>query len=441
MPRLLEKPPAGAHGSMNILLSTFACNPGTGSESGLGWNWALQIARFHHVWVLTQTKERHHIENVLARNPIPNAHWIFCDLPPWARFWKRGHWGENLYYYIWQIWAYLNARRLHKQVQFDLAHHVTFVRYWMPSFLAFLPVPFIWGPVGSGDSFPPGFLRTVSIGGRLTERLRTFARSVGELDPLVRLTAKRAKCAFAATDATKERMKSLGCLPITIQPESALSPDEIEWLGTLPPHESQPFRLLSMGRLIPSKAFELSLKGFAEFHRAFPSSEYWVIGDGPERNRLTRIASNLGIENWVRFWGTLPRDEALAKLAECNVLVHPSLRESGGWVCLEAMAAARPVVCLDWAGPGVQVTTDTGIKISPGSPKQVVKDIAAALVSLAVHPEVCCRLGQQGRRRVAEHFDWERKGDFMSQVYQLVWAPAAAQQAVNPMALEQDAER
>lgn len=100
------------------------------------------------------------------------------------------------------------------------------------------------------------------------------------------------------------------------------------------------------------------------------------------------------------------------------MLVHPSLHDSGGWVCLEAMAAGRPVVCLDWAGPAVQVTPQTGIKILPISPDQVVRDLATAMTRLASEPEFCRRLGQEGRRRIAEHFDWETKADFMSRIYE-----------------------
>ena len=57
------------------------------------------------------------------------------------------HWGAQLYYYVWQLAAYFAARKLQRQVRFDLIHHVTLVKYWMPSFLSLLPVPFVWGPV------------------------------------------------------------------------------------------------------------------------------------------------------------------------------------------------------------------------------------------------------------------------------------------------------
>ena len=67
---------------------------------------------------------------------------------------------------------------------------------------------------------------------------------------------------------------------------------------------------------------------------------------------MEKLARELGITANVKFWGGIRRAQVLEKLAECDVLIHPSLHESGGWVCLEAMAAGRPVVCLDLGGPG-----------------------------------------------------------------------------------------
>ncbi|MFM6845653.1 MAG: glycosyltransferase family 4 protein, partial [Dolichospermum sp.] len=46
------------------------------------------------------------------------------------------------------------------------------------------------------------------------------------------------------------------------------------------------------------------------------------------------------------------------------------------WVCMEAMAAGRPVICLDLGGPAVQVTEETGFKIAADEPYQVVRDLA-----------------------------------------------------------------
>src|SRR5262249_53048272 len=149
-------------------------------------------------------------ESALATNPMPSVHFVYFDLPKWARFWKRGSRAVNLYYYLWQLGAYFAARKLTRAVSFDLGHHVTFVTYSYTSFLAFLPLPFVWGPVGGGESAPVQFWRSFGWQGFMHEFARTLARKRGEWDPLVRLVARRASAAFATTKETAERLVATG---------------------------------------------------------------------------------------------------------------------------------------------------------------------------------------------------------------------------------------
>jgi glycosyltransferase involved in cell wall biosynthesis len=387
----------------------------------------LQICRWHEVWVITRANNQESIEKALATRPLPNVHWVYFDLPHWARFWKEGARGLRAYYYLWQLGAYFVARRLHREVGFDLVHHVTFVNYWMPSFVSLLPVPFLWGPVGGGESAPRAFWRCFGFRGKLYEILRDLARSLGQFDPFVRLTARRAAFTFATTHETETRVRQIGCRRVGVLFGIGLPAEEIQRLGDIPTRQANPFRLLSLGWLLHWKGFELALRSFALFNRRFPNSEYWIIGDGPERARLERLARELGVASKVSFWGLLPRFEVLDKLAQCDALVHPSLHDSGGWVCLEAMAAGRPVICLDLAGPGFQVTDDTGIKVPATSPQEVVSDLAAAMLRLAHDPALRIRLGQAGRQRVAAQFDWHQKGIFMAKVYEAVKASEVGQ--------------
>jgi len=195
---------------------------------------------------------------------------------------------------------------------------------------------------------------------------------------------------------------------------------DIEELGALPTRGGSPVRFLSLGRLLHWKGFELSLRAFARLAGRCPTSEYWIVGDGPERRRLERLVQSLGLTGKVRFWGKIPRSEVLGKLADCDVLVHPSLHDSGGWVCLEAMAAGRPVVCLDLGGPASQVTEETGFKIPAVSPGVAVRDLAVAMMRLAEDSSLRFRLGQGGRQRVAAHFEWDQKGVFMANIYEVL---------------------
>jgi len=402
---------------MKVLVSAYACEPETGSEPAVGWNCVQQIARFHEVWVVTRVKNRHSVAQALAKKPLPNVHWIFVDLPHWARFWKKGQRGVHLYYCLWQFLTYRIARRLHQKIGFDLVHHVTFVNYWMPSFLALLPVPFVWGPVGGGESAPCAFWSLFSVRGKMYEMLRGISRKIGELNPIVRLTARRAACAFSTTRETEKRLRSLGCREVQVYSQVGLPTEEVIQLLRLPFREEPPFRLLSGGRLIHWKGFELGIKAFSQFQRQFPTSEYWLFGDGPERRRLEKLAKKLNIAEKVTFWGNVSRSELFQKLAECDVLLHPSLHDSGGYIILEAMAAGRPPVCLDLGGPGVLVTLETGIKIPAVCPEQVVRDLAEALCRLANNPIFRAGLGHAARVRVKAHFIWDNKGIKLADSY------------------------
>ena len=402
---------------MRVLVSAYACEPGRGSEPGIGWNWVQQIARCQEVWVLTRANNRDPIEKQLAATPLPGAHFVYYDLPRWARFWKTRQRGVHAYYCLWQIGAYFVARKLHRRTRFNLIHHVTFGNYWLPSFLALLPVSFIWGPIGGAETAPSSFWWSYSLRGKLYEFLRNFARFLGERDPFVRMTARRAAMVLATTDQTARRLRALGCRNISVVSQVGLSDDEIKRLGCFPNATVGSFRLLSSGRLLHWKGFELGLRAFAQFQTEFPASEYWLIGDGPERKSLESLARRFGIARKTIFWGEMTRRNALRKLAECDVLLHPSLHDSGGFVSVEAMAAGRPVICLDLGGLALQVTDETGIKMPAVTPKQVVSELAQALQRLARDHSLCARMGRAGRARVDRDFNWKTKGELLANIY------------------------
>ncbi|MEM8718404.1 MAG: glycosyltransferase [Cyanobacteria bacterium P01_G01_bin.39] len=401
---------------MKILISAYACEPNRGSEPGVGWHTVWELAKDHQVWVLTRPDDgRPAIEKYLRDNPNPNLNFVYFNLPILGSFWQWGSIAFVLHYYLWQIQAYFVARLLHQKIDFDVAHHVTFVRYSTPSFIALLPIPFVWGPVGGGETAPQPFWQDFSTKAKIYELLRLAAHRVGELDPFVHLTAKRSRVVKATTKDTAARIALLGANKIEIASESSLSRAEITLLEQLPLPESQAIRFISMGRLIHWKGFHLALKAFAQAKLDY--AEYWLLGEGVESQKLQQLAAELGIAHQVKFFGRLPRQETLATLGQTHILVHPSLHDSGGWVCLEAMAAGRPVICLDLGGPGVQVTAETGIKVPAHYPEQVVEDLSEAMRRLASDSTLRLKLGHKGQKTVKEIYNWHAKVQKTEQLY------------------------
>jgi glycosyltransferase involved in cell wall biosynthesis len=409
---------------MKVLLSAYACEPHQGSEPGVGWNMARTLARRHEVWVLTRANNRLSIERELARlgaregAPGNRLHFVYYDLSPWARWWKRGKRGVQPYYYLWQLGVYPAAARLHREIGFDVTHHVTFGKYWTPSLLALLPAPFVWGPVGGGESAPRAFWADFSVRGRVYEGLRDVGRWLGERDRLVRLTARRSVLALAKTESTAERLHRLGAARVRILSDVGLPATEINDLGRLPPPGDRPVRFISIGNLLDMKGLHLAVHAFARCHCG--DAQYWVVGDGPARPGLERLAETLGCAARIRFWGRLPREETLRRLGESHVLVHPCLHESGGHACVEGMAVGRPVICFDLGGPAMQITEETGVKVPAGRPAQAVRDLAEAMRRLAHDPPLRRRLGDAGKRRSLATYQWEHKGEFLDTMYRQV---------------------
>jgi len=402
---------------LKVLVSAYACRPGEGSEPGVGWNLVRELVKYHQIWVITRENNRPFIEAELHKNPIPGLHFIYCDLPGWMQQLNQGQNLVQLHYYLWQMSAYFTAGKLHHEVGFNLVHHVTYVRYWGPSFLSLLPVPFIWGPVGGGESVPKTFWHDFGLRGNAYEMLRNLARWLGEHDPFVRTTARRSILARATTEDTAQRLRKLGASKVEILSQLGLSTEESAQLAKYALPKSNSVRFISIGRLLHWKGFHLGLRAFAQAD--LPGNvEYWIVGNGPELARLQALTEELNIAHKVKFWNKLSREETLHKLGECLALIHPSLHESGGLVCLEAMAVGRPVVCLNLGGPAIHVTEETGFRIPASTPEQVAPDLAEAMVRLTNDSELRSHMGGAGQKRVSEVFNWEMKGQRLAQLYE-----------------------
>jgi glycosyltransferase involved in cell wall biosynthesis len=414
---------------LKVLMSAYACVPHRGSEPGAGWSFAREMANHHEVWVITRLIHRELIEQELLHDPAPQLHVVYFDFPQWLLYFKQGALGTLIYYYFWQLGAYRVARKLRRHVTFDLVHHVTFGSFWMPSLMPLIGGPFIWGPVGGGESTPRDLWSTLDWRGQFYEALRQWTQRIGEYNPLVRLPARRSAIALVTTEDTAKRVRAMGATNVREFYQVGLGNDEIEQLGALKPNKSGVFRLLSCGRLLGWKGFDLALSAFAQ--SGLCEAQYWIIGDGPERQRLQRHAEMLGISDRVAFWGALPRETALRQMGECDVLVHPSLHDSGGVVCLEAMAARKPVICLDTGGPGVQVTEQTGFPIPPARADKVIGAMSDAMKTLADDAALRVRLGTAARQRVIDRFSFSSKCAELCEIYELAFAGPASAAASN----------
>ena len=105
----------------------------------------------------------------------------------------------------------------------------------------------------------------------------------------------------------------------------------------------QPY-ILAYGRLIHKKGFDMLLTAFTRAIHEYNDVDLILAGDGEERKALEALASRLGLDGRVHFFGRASRNEVVRLLNGCLFVIVPSRREPFGIVALEALAAGKPVL-------------------------------------------------------------------------------------------------
>ena len=162
---------------------------------------------------------------------------------------------------------------------------------------------------------------------------------------------------------------------------------------------------MTVGHLVARKRHADVIRAVWLLREAHPDLRYLVIGDGPERAPLERLAGELGVADRVDFAGQLPHEQALEAARAAHVFVMPSIDEAFGVAYVEAMAAALPAIAARGeAGPQEIVAAGDGLRLVPPAD---VEALAAELDSLLAEPAYVQELGARARDTVMRAFTWE----------------------------------
>jgi glycosyltransferase involved in cell wall biosynthesis len=176
-----------------------------------------------------------------------------------------------------------------------------------------------------------------------------------------------------------------------------------------------PPTLVTLGHVIARKRHADVLRAQWLLRDRLPDLRYLVIGDGPERPALERLAAELGVASRVDFAGQVPHADALARLREGTVFVMPSTDEAFGVAYVEAMAAGLPAIAaMGEPGPSDIAAAGDGIRLVP--PGDV--DLLAAEIESLIDPAWGPRVGAAARATVQRCFTWERTGRATVEAYE-----------------------
>lgn len=400
-----------------ILASCYAVNPYKGSEDAMGWNFVYQIARFNKVFAVTRENNKPAIEKFMAENPdevYQNITFLYFDLPYWMRFWKKGSRGAMLYYYMWQrgIVSFVKKHNLN----FDIAHNVNFHNDWTPSFLWKLEKPMVWGPVGHHPLIPSQYLKSYSIKYYIKDRATWLVKNLfWKCSFSLKKTAQKASHTWCMNSGVPNVLK-LNPNKISIKPSVAT---EDFFHGEIKPKEK--FNVISVGRFVPLKGFDLTLLSFIKFIKSVNPAErnnckLTIVGTGPEKSFYEKIIQENEVENFVEIIEWIDRKDLMKLYEESSVYLFPS-HEGAGMVVAEALSFGLPVVCLDNEGPGGYINSECGFKAAHSDHENTVSELKEALELLYSDRKLLFKMSQGARKNYEENFTWNSRGEHLKTIY------------------------
>lgn len=162
------------------------------------------------------------------------------------------------------------------------------------------------------------------------------------------------------------------------------------------------WRIVNVGRLHPSKGLDVLIKAVALLRAAGRPVDLRLIGAGPWREDLERLAGSLQLSDHVRFEGSLSEDRIIEELANADVFVLPSLAEPLGVVVMEAMALGVPTIGTRAGGVGEIIDDGTdGVLVPPSD----TSALAGAIERLMTDHHRRETLARSGRERIVREFD------------------------------------
>lgn len=176
-----------------------------------------------------------------------------------------------------------------------------------------------------------------------------------------------------------------------------------EEFSSAPPYAHPRPYMLAIGRHVRQKGFDLMLRAFNQIFRSgFTDHDLVIAGGGPERDALECLAGLLGIQDHVRFVGSVDRAAAARLFAGCSFFVLPSRLEPLGIVNLEAMAAGKAILATRVGGvPEIVTHERNGLLVEPEN----VEALADGMIRMISDRDLRSRLGLAGREQ-ARCFDW-----------------------------------
>lgn len=414
---------------LKILMSAYACEPGAGSEYGVGWMVPTTMARKYpedQIFVLTRSRCKEKIEKALANDSsLANIHFLYYDIPSWM-FYKnemQSNWGEQINYLLWQWLVKKFVRKMNKIYHFDIFHHLTFNQYRTPSPGFWLDIPFVMGPIGGAECIAPAFGEDLEPNTVKNEGIRQKGKDL-KIFKWFNTRKKNNKVILCSCKENLNRLKPYGNKSrLELMP--AIAFDKKDFADISQNETQDTFEMIYAGKAWDWKGIHIFLKAakVALMDKlSAKSQQKWsikLIGIRfeEEQKKVMGWVDELGLQNHVTLIPFIQRSELLKMLANCSLSVYPAFRDSGSMSVLEACALGCPSICFNAGGQDV-FSDEILLKVDVAdSYSETMNRFSEKLFWAYEHPQELKEIGKKAKAWVEEMLTWDRRVEDFHDIY------------------------
>ena len=409
---------------LKVLINTYGCSPGMGSETGMAWNWVKNLAKFCELYIITEGEFWEKIEAAVPTlEQGGNMHFYYNPVSDEIRkmCWNQGDWRFYKYYRQWQWKTYLMAKGICEKERIDVLHQLNMIGFREPGYLWKLSkengVPFVWGPIGGLKQFPTAYLKEAGLKMQLFMRLKNFL-NIWQLKHEKRVdeALKTAKLLISSIPDSYRALKKYKGLESIVIPETGCFLSEDISTSRF---DTEEFHIMWVGKFDFRKQLPLALQAVALAKSPKLKLDVYGSGSVGQVEMAKNIAEELGISDLVIWHGNQQNDVVMEAMRKAQLFFFTSVNEDTSTVVLEAVSNRLPVVCFDACGMSAVIDASVGRKIALSQPSQSAHDFARILNELEGNRALLKQLSENCRQRQME-LSWEVKARKVVEEYKRI---------------------
>lgn len=403
---------------MNILINAYAVSPTWGSEPGMGWNWISNLAKHCNLFVITEGEWQNAIDKAVSKHPYKNhLHFFYIPVSEKVRkmCWDQGDWRFYYYYYQWQKKVLEKAKQICREEKIDVIHQLNMVGFREPGYLWKLEKPFVWGPIGGMADDPIRFLGNAPIRSCLFLIAKAFLSNLQlKYSPRINKAFEHSDIIIAATPSAMEKVEKYKHKNTLLIQETGCYDLKTEISDK---RERRVFKILWVGRFIPTKRLDLALRTIAEI-KDLPDLQFHIVGEGNEKQNsyYRELGSRLGIDRICVWHGKVENKKVHEMMCDSDLFFFTSVSDATSTVVPEAINNSLPIVCFNACGFGPIVTKSIGRTVELTTPNQSVKDFASQIRSLYYNKQLLYEMSYNCRAALKTLL-WEDKAIKVVEIY------------------------